>query len=155
VTFLSRARRRGEVRVVVTCRGDEMPVAGHVVSWLAQARAGAGVEEIRLGALSRAEVARQGTGLAGGPGPERGIAELHARAEGNPFFTEQLVAAAQAGRPGSDLQVPAGLPARLAELLRARADRCAGDARTVLAGLAVAGRPLTEAQLREITTLDT
>jgi DNA-binding CsgD family transcriptional regulator/tetratricopeptide (TPR) repeat protein len=155
LTFLGRAGRRGDVRVVVTYRGDEVPLAGHVVSWLAQARAGAGVAEIRLGALSRAEVAGQVTALAGGPVPARMVDELYARAEGNPFFTEQLVAAAQAGRAASDLRVPAGLPDRLAELLRARADRCAGDARTVLAGLAVAGRPLTEVQLREITTLDT
>ena len=49
--------------------------------------------------------------------------ELFARAEGNPFFTEQLVAAALAGPPGGGLRVPAGLPARLAELLATRAGR--------------------------------
>ena len=62
------------------------------------------------------------------------IDDLYARAEGNPFFTEQLVAAALAGPAEGGLRVPAGLPARLAELLAARAGRCAGDARAVLAG---------------------
>ena len=52
------------------------------------------------------------------------------------------------------LRVPAGLPARLAELLAARAGRCAGDARAVLAALAVAGRPLTEDLLGAVTGLD-
>jgi DNA-binding CsgD family transcriptional regulator/tetratricopeptide (TPR) repeat protein len=92
--------------------------------------------------------------------PARVADELFARAEGNPFFTEQLVAAALAAGAGggprvpAELRVPAGLPPRLAELLAARAGRCAGDAREVLAGLAVAGRPLGEDQLGAVTGLD-
>src|SRR5271155_4225474 len=136
LTFLVRAGRRGPVRVVATCRGDEAPLAPLVAGWLGRVRAGAGTEEIRLGPLSRAQVAGQAAALAGGPVPARVIDYLYARAEGNPFFTEQLVAAALAGRAGGGMRVPAGLPARLAELLAARAGRCAGDAQAVLAGLA-------------------
>src|ERR1700760_2760535 len=118
LTFLVRAGRRGPVRVVATCRGDEAPLPAHVAGWVGQARADAGTEEIRVGPLSRAEVAGQAAALAGGPVSPQVAGELFARAEGNPFFTEQLVAAALAGqaRPGSGLQVPAELPARLAEL---------------------------------------
>jgi hypothetical protein len=155
LTLLFRTGRRSGLTVVVTCRADEAPVAAHVAGWLAQVRSGAGVEEIRLGPLSRAEVAGQVAALAGGPAPAWVVDQLYARTEGNPFFTEQLVAAALAGRPEGGLRVPAGLPARLAELLTARADRCAGDARAVLAGLAVAGRPLTEDLLATMTGLDT
>jgi hypothetical protein len=79
---------------------------------------------------------------------------LYARAEGNPFFTEQMVAAALASGRGDGFGVPAGLPARLADMLMARAARCAGDARVVLAGLAVAGRPLAEDMLGAITGLE-
>jgi len=156
LTFLTRTAHREMVRVVVTCRGDEAPLAAQVADWLVQVRAGSGVAEIRLEPLSRSEVARQVRALAPGPVPARVISELYARAEGNPFFTEQLVAAAlAAGAEGAEgLRVPASLPARLAELLAARADRCGGDGRVVLAGLAVAGRPLTEAQLGEVTGLD-
>ena len=156
LTFLARAGYGGGLWLVVTCRGDEAPLAGHVADWLAQARGAAGVQEIRLGPLARAEAAQQVAALAGGPVPASVTDELFARAEGNPFFTEQLVAAAlAAGDPqaGGGLAVPAGLPARLAELLAARADRCAGDARAVLAGLAVAGRPVTEGLLGEVTGL--
>src|SRR5271169_3454515 len=156
LTFLVRGGRRGPVRVVATCRGDEAPLAEHVAGWLARVRAGAGTEEIRLGPLSRAQVAGQAAALAGGPVPARVIDYLYARAEGNPFFTEQLVAAALAGQAGagSGLRVPAGLPARLTELLAARAGRCAGDAQAVLAGLAVAGRPLGEDLLAAVTGLE-
>ena len=155
LTFLGRSGRRGAVRVAVTCRGDE-PLAGHVASWLAQVRAAAGTEEIRLGPLSRDQAARQVAALAGGPVSAEVLGELYGRAEGNPFFTEQLVAAALTGRDpetGAEggLRVPRGLPARLAELLVARAGRCAGDARAVLAGLAVVARPLGEDQLGAVT----
>ena len=67
LTFLVRAGRRGPVRVVATCRGDEAPLAEHVAGWLARVRGDAGTEEIRLGPLSRAEVAGQAAALAGGP----------------------------------------------------------------------------------------
>lgn len=155
LTFLSRAGRRGGVRVVVTCRSDEAPLAARVAGWLADVRGTAGVEEIRLGPLSPTEVAVQVAALSHGPVSPQVVEELYARAEGNPFFTEQLVAAALASGAVGELQVPGGLPARLAELLSARAGRCAGDARAVLAGLAVAGRPLTEELLGAVTGLDT
>ena len=130
-------------------------LAAQVADWLTQVRGAAGVEEIRLGPLSRAELAGQVAALAGGPVPPRVVDELYARAEGNPFFTEQLVAATLAdASEGGLLRAPAGLPARLAELLAARAGRCAGNARAVLAGLAVAGRPLAEDPLAAVTGLD-
>jgi DNA-binding CsgD family transcriptional regulator/tetratricopeptide (TPR) repeat protein len=160
LTFLARAGRRGPVTVVATCRGDEAPLAGHVAEWLTQARATAGVEEIRLGPLSRAQAAQQVAALTGASVPARVVDELYARAEGNPFFTEQLVAAALTGATGGagadqrSLRVPAELPGRLAELLGTRADRCAGEARAVLAGLAVAGRPLGEDLLAAVTGLE-
>ncbi len=156
LTFLVRGGRWGPVRVVATCRGDEAPLAEYVAGWLARVRGDAGTEEIRLGPLSRAEVAGQAAALAGGPVSPQVIDYLYARAEGNAFFTEQLVAAALAGQAGAGngLRVPAGLPVRLAELLAARAGRCAGDARAVLAGLAVAGRSLGEDVLAAVTGLE-
>jgi DNA-binding CsgD family transcriptional regulator/tetratricopeptide (TPR) repeat protein len=150
LTFLTRAGRRDAVTVIATCRSDEVPVAAQVADWLAQMRAAAGVEEIRLGPLSRPEVTRLIAALAGGPAPRQVVDEVYARAEGNPFFTDQMVAA---GLPGGE-GVPAALPVRLAELLTARAGRCAGDARAVLAGLAVAGRPLSEDLLGVVTGLN-
>jgi DNA-binding CsgD family transcriptional regulator len=154
LTFLGRAGRRGAVTVVATCRADEAPVADQVADWLVQVRGAAGVEEIRLGPLSRDEVAGQVAALAGRPVASRVVDELFARAEGNPFFTEQLVAAALADADEDTVRVPAGLPGRLTELLAARAGRCGGDARAVLAGLAVAGRPLFEDRLGVVTALD-
>src|SRR5262249_18398983 len=153
LTYLTRAGG-GAVTVVVTCRGDEAPLDRPVAAWLAHVRGGGGGEEIRLGPLSRGEAAEQIADLVGGPPPAGFADDLYARAEGNPFFTEQLVAAALAGPAGGGLRAPAGLPERLTELLVARAARCGGGGRAVLAALAVAGRPLTEAQLSGVTELD-
>jgi DNA-binding CsgD family transcriptional regulator/tetratricopeptide (TPR) repeat protein len=153
LTYLAWAGRGGAPTVVVTCRSDEAPLDVQVAGWLAHVRGGGGVEEIRLEPLSRSEAAQQVAGLVGEEPPGQFADDLYGRAEGNPFFTEQLVAAAQAESSRVELSPPAGLPARLAELLAARAGGCSGDAGAVLAGLAVAGRPLTEALLCDVTGL--
>ena len=147
LTFLLRAGDLGAVTLVVTCRSDEAPLDPPVAGWLAHVRGGRGVEEIRLGPLSEEEAAVLAVELLGAPPPPRVAAELYARAEGNPFFTEQLAAAMQAGA------AEGGLPGRLAELLVARAGRCGRDGRAVLAALAVAGRPLAEDQLVGVSGL--
>ena len=144
LTYLARPGRRDPLTMVVTFRSDEVPLDAPVADWLAHVRGGAGVEEIGLGPLSRAQVAEQIAGLVGGRAPGELVDDLYARAEGNPFFTEQLAAAALAEPAGDGLGPPAGLPARLAELLAARAGGCGENAGAVLAGLAVAGRPLSE-----------
>jgi DNA-binding CsgD family transcriptional regulator len=147
LTFLGGAGGLGAVTLVVTCRSDEAPLDPLVAGWLAHARGGRGVEEIRLSPLSEDEAAELVAGLLGAPPAARVAAGLYARAEGNPFFTEQLVAAMLAGAAEGEL------PARLAELLVARAGRCGQDGRAVLAALAVAGRPLTEDQLGGVSGL--
>ena len=140
--------------MVVTCRSDE-PLDTQVADWLAHVRGSAGVAEIRLGPLSRDEAAEQAGAMMGGGPAARLADELYARAEGNPFFTEQLVAAVVSDPAGDSGQLSAGLPPRLAELLAVRVSRCGAAAQTVLSALAVAGRPLTEPLLCEVTGLDT
>jgi DNA-binding CsgD family transcriptional regulator/tetratricopeptide (TPR) repeat protein len=152
LTYLMRTGRAGPVSVVATCRSDELPLDAAVAGWLTQVRRDAGVEEIRLGLLSHGEASDQVTALVGATPPAGLVEQVYVRAEGHPFFTEQLVAAAV-----TDSEWPAqpvALPARLADLLIARTARCSTDARSVLNALAVAGRPLTEVMLGEITGLD-
>jgi predicted ATPase len=152
LTFLARPGG-GPLTVVATCRSDEAPLDAQVAGWLAHVRGSGGMEEIGLGPLSREEVAQEIAGLVDGPPPERLVDDLYARGEGNPFFTEQLVAAARAEAADGVLRAPVELPGRLAGLLVARAGRCGGDARQVLGALAVARRPLTEDLLGVITGL--
>ena len=65
LTYLARAGGAGALTVVVTCRSDEAPLDAQVAGWLAHVRGGGGVEEIRLGPLSRGEVAEQIAGAGG------------------------------------------------------------------------------------------
>jgi DNA-binding CsgD family transcriptional regulator/tetratricopeptide (TPR) repeat protein len=150
--FLTYLVRATALSVVVTCRSDEVPLDAGVADWLTHVRRDAGVEEIRLGPLSRSEVAEQVRALVGASPSDELVEEVYARAEGHPFFTEQLVAAAVTD--SEQLAKPVALPARLAELLLARAGRCGADAQRVLSALAVAGRPLTDGMLGGITDLD-
>jgi DNA-binding CsgD family transcriptional regulator/tetratricopeptide (TPR) repeat protein len=152
MTFLARPGGGG-VMLVATCRSDEVPVEPQVTRWLAHMRGAEQVAEIRLGPLSRDEVEQQVAGLMGRRPGAGVVDELYARAEGNPFFTEQLVAAAPPGPAGTGPGGPAEMPARLAELLAGRVAGCGDDARAVLAALAVAGRPLTEDQLGGVAGL--
>jgi DNA-binding CsgD family transcriptional regulator len=151
LTYLVRVGRGDAVSVVVTCRSDETPLDVGVDDWLTHVRRDATVEEIRLGPLSEGEVAEQVTALVGAAPSGELVAEVYARAEGHPFFTEQLVAVVT---DSERLSPPAALPARLAELLVGRTARCDANARAVLAALAVAGRPLSEGPLGEVTGLD-
>jgi predicted ATPase len=77
--------------VVATCRSDEIPLDERVADWLAHMRGSSRADEIRLSPLPRTEVAEQVCVLTGGPAPAPVIDALYARAEGNPFFNEQLV----------------------------------------------------------------
>jgi DNA-binding CsgD family transcriptional regulator/tetratricopeptide (TPR) repeat protein len=152
LTYLMRASRGDALTVVVTCRSDETPLEVPVANWLTHVRRDGGVEEIRLAPLSRAEVTEQVSGLVDVPLSGELVEEVYARAEGHPFFTEQLVMAAVTD--SWQLARPLALPARLAELLIARAAGCGADGRAVLNALATAGRPLSERFLGEVTGLD-
>jgi DNA-binding CsgD family transcriptional regulator/tetratricopeptide (TPR) repeat protein len=153
LTFLTRPRPESASTVVVTCRSDETSLEPQVAEWLTHVRGRGGVAEVRLGPLSRDEVAEQVAGFAGSPASASIVDELYARAEGNPFFTEQLVAA-MVGSTDGVLGRGAALPARLTELLLARVAGCSETAGTVLSALAVAGRPLSEELLGAVSGLD-
>lgn len=147
LTYLRATTGDTRLRLLVTCRSDEVPLGGPVADWLAHVR-GAGAVEIALAPLSRGDVAEQVTALTGRPVAGPVVDDLYARAEGNPFLTEQLLAAA-----GDSPAATPCLPGGLAALLVSRVRHVGPEARAVLAGLAVAGRPLIESALSEITAL--
>lgn len=137
---------------VVTCRSDETSLDPAVLAWLNHARRQPDVEEIRLAPLSADDVAQQASAILGAPAPTALVRALQARGEGNPFFVEQLMAAA--GSDGDVLRLPSEVPAGLAELLVARTRRVSADARRVLEALAVVGRSATEARIADIAATD-
>ncbi|MEV6491657.1 AAA family ATPase, partial [Actinoplanes sp. NPDC051633] len=153
LTCLRIAAAGSALVLVVTCRSDEASVEEHILSWLAQVRRSTAIVEVRLIPLSRDEVAEQAADLAGGAPSAAFVDRLHARAQGNPFYVEQLMAAALTRPAAGDLELPRRLPGGLTDLLTGRVRQVSDAARAVLAGLAVAERPLTEPSLAAVTGL--
>ncbi len=153
LTYLVDGGRGGPFAVAVSCRCDEPDLSPATRSWLAAMTAVPGVIELRLGPLSRAESAELATLLNDGARRAPDLDALYERAEGNPFFTEQLVAAELSTHPAS-AEDRAAIPLSLAAMLTERTRRTTDTAREVLAALAVAGRPVPESLLGAVSSID-
>ena len=136
LTYLAGARHSARLHLLVTCRTDETRLPRSVEEWLHLRQRSPGLREVRLGRLGAADVRRMvvALGVSDGADVERLAADVFARGEGNPFFTEQLVAAAADGD-----RVPEGL----AKLLAARVRAVSTPAQDALTALAVLGRPVS------------
>ena len=147
LTYLAGARHSAAFHLLVTCRADESRMPEAVTEWLDSQRRSAGVQEVGLGPLGAEDVLHLVAAL---PHPD-GIdidhlaSQVFARGEGNPFFTEQLVASAADG---------AGVPHRLARLLSARVRAVSPAAQEAITALAVVGRPIPIDALRVVTLQD-
>ncbi|HEX6686687.1 MAG TPA: LuxR C-terminal-related transcriptional regulator, partial [Candidatus Limnocylindrales bacterium] len=150
LTYL-RASSGGPITLIVTCRSDEAPLDPAVARWVEQARRPETVR-LELAGLSRPAIAElAGQALDSTP-HEAMIEELHRRTEGNPYFAEELIAAAVAAGAGrQEVALTRQPPRALAELLVARSRRVSPAARAVLAVLAVAGRPIPETVVARVT----
>jgi predicted ATPase len=141
VTFLSRVLRRERVALLVSYRTDDLHRQHPLRPVLAELLRLPSVTPLRLGPLDPAAMAEHLTALSGRSarsGRPLGAAEfaqLIRRADGNPYYAQELLAAA--ANPGTD--GPHDLPASLGELLVSRAERLPETARQVVQAAAVAG----------------
>jgi predicted ATPase len=104
-----------------------------------------GVERVTPAGLERNAVAVQAAAVLGIPPPPSLVDELVRRGEGNPFFTEELVAAHLAGE---------AIPALLSDLLDAEFASLDPAGRHVLAALATVGRDTDRELLAAVVELD-
>ena len=104
-----------------------------------------GVERVVLAGLDRDAVAVQAAAVLGIPPPRAFVDELVRRGQGNPLFTEQLVAAHLAGEP---------IPALLSDLLASDVASLDPAGRHVLAALATIGRDTDPELLAAVVELD-
>ena len=123
-------RLRGSVLVVATYRSDELHRRHSLRPLLAEAARDERVVRIELAPLQPGEVAEQLESIAGHRPPPAVVAAVVERAEGNPFFAEELLAA------GGGPQLPPGLADVLAARLAALPQAASGIVRVA----AVAGR---------------
>jgi predicted ATPase/DNA-binding CsgD family transcriptional regulator len=128
IAYLLRAVHRQRFLTIVTFRSDEMNDACRL--HLAELER-TGVERVDLRPLDRQHVEAQIAGIANEAVAAEVVDEIFSRSQGNPFFTEELVATI--GTPGV-------LPAALRDVLMARVERVDPPARWVLGLAAAAGR---------------
>jgi DNA-binding CsgD family transcriptional regulator len=145
LAFLVRNLRRERILLVATYRNDE-PRTDRLGPWLAELDRGGPVQRLELARLDRAETVAQLVGILGAVPATDLVDELFGRSEGNPFFTEELLAAVQAGT--------GALPPTLRDLLGGRVQLLPEQAQRVLAVAAVAGRQVPHRLLAAVADLD-
>jgi DNA-binding CsgD family transcriptional regulator len=134
------------VSVVASYRSDDLhrrhPLRTSAAEWSRLH----GVSRLELGRLPDEDVRTLVRTLHPLPMPERAVRGIVERAEGNAFFTEELVAAAESGT--------GVLPVALADLLLVRLDRLDDDARQVVRAAAVSGRRVSHEVLALVVDLE-
>ena len=129
LSFFVRNARHQRVLLLATYRTDELHRRHPLRALVAEAERAPIVERVALERFTREEMVAQLTGILGRRPEARLVDELFARAEGNPFFTEELAAAAAGER----------VPANLADALMLRVEALSAPAQAVLRLAAVAG----------------
>jgi predicted ATPase/DNA-binding CsgD family transcriptional regulator len=145
LAFLTRSLRHERVLVTASYRPDELHRRHPLRPLLAELERGPRARRVELAPLTQAELAQQLEDILGA-GPERELVErLHKRSEGNPLFTEELLAAGLDGR--------GELPPTLRDALMVRIEALSFDAQHVLR-LVAAGSRLDHATLAEAAGLE-
>jgi DNA-binding CsgD family transcriptional regulator len=145
VTFLSRALHRERLAIVVTYRTDDMYRRHPLRPVVAELTRLPSVTTVALGPLSPSAMAEHLTALSGKALDAATLDSLITRAEGNAYYAEELLAASCDGSE---------LPAGLADLLLARAERLSPAAQQVLRTAAVTGRRIDDELARQASGLD-
>lgn len=138
--------RAERVMLVVTYRSDELLRRHPLKAWLARCRREDVIGTIELGPLQQEDTTELVAGILGDR-PDTALLELvHARSDGNPLFTEELVSARQANVEGD-------VSPTLSELLVSRIDALSEPTQELVRVASAAGRSLDDALLAQVSTL--
>jgi len=143
VSFLFSRGFEGPVSVVASYRTDDLhrrhPLRTTAAEWARLP----GVSRLELGRLPDVHVRDLVRTLHPRPLPDHAVRGIVERAEGNAFFTEELVAAAEAGA--------GALPGGLADLLLVRLDQLDDAGRQVVRAASVSGRRVSHDLLARVS----
>jgi DNA-binding NarL/FixJ family response regulator len=129
--------------IVVSYRSDDLHRRHPLRPTLAQWARLPVVTRVALEPLDAADVRALVRNVQTGPLAEPDLTDIVSRAEGNAFFAEELLAAAEQMDSHQ-------LPWHLADLLLVRLDRLSDDAREVVRAAAVAGRSVPHGMLADV-----
>ncbi len=143
LTFLIRNSRGERILFVATYRSDEVNRRHPLYPFISELERSGRAERLTLAAFDARELREQLEGiLAQAPDP-RLVRRLLERSEGNPFFAEELLAAADQGT----------MPDSLRDALLTRVERLSEHARRTLELAAAVGRPASHQLLLAATDL--
>ena len=142
VSFLARAIRADPVLLVVTVRAEELDPTRPVSVLIGELMRLPHAERLILTPLDHAEVAVLVEAISGVAPSARLTTRLMQRAAGNPFFTEELLAA------GPDALT---LPPSVTDVLAARVARLPAPGQRVLGAAAVLGREMSHQLLAAVS----
>lgn len=137
LAYLAHAVQHGRVLIVATWRRNAVRKDDPMHRLASELRRGPGAFTMELGPLARPEVAALVARQGDGPLSPELVESVCARAEGNPFFAEELAAAA--------VRDEHELPELLQDALLADFGRLQPQTRTVVRLVAAAGRPVPPA----------
>jgi DNA-binding NarL/FixJ family response regulator len=145
VTFLARNLGSSRVLLLGTYRSDEMRRSHNLRPVLAELSRLPLAERLELTPLTEAEIIELVTAIQGSAPSPRDASAIVERAEGNPFFAEELLAAGGPGEPG--------VPTTLRDILGARLEALPEQAKEVLRIAAAAGRRVDHRLLERVAKL--
>ncbi len=143
--FLARSLREERVTLMLTYRTDELHRRHPLLPLLAELDRLDRTRRIVLSPFDRQEVAEALEDILGDTPSDELVERLFARGEGNPLYTEELLAAGLDGRGGA--------PESLRHAFMLRIERLSEDAQRV-ARLVAVGRRLDDATIAEVTGLE-
>ncbi|MCI1019794.1 AAA family ATPase [Microbacterium sp. C5A9] len=132
LSYLLRALARGRILLVLTCRSDDVRRGDAVSRFIGESTRARLLERVAVERLEASAVRQLAEAITGEPLSDAALDRIHERAEGVPFFVEELAGCSAGPLPGS-----------LRDLLLARFDRLGDDARRVVQVVSGAERPLT------------
>lgn len=146
LSYLFARQFSARISIVASYRSDDMhrrhPLRANVAEWSRLP----GVARLHLQPLAEPDVRVLVHALHPAPLPEAQVSNIVQRAEGNAFFTEELVAAIDSNG--------LSLPTDLADLLLVRLDQFDDTSRLVVRAAAVAGRRVPHALLSLVVGID-
>jgi DNA-binding NarL/FixJ family response regulator len=149
VTFLSRMLHRERVAVIGSYRTDDLHRRHPLRPVVAELLRLPSLIAVDLAPLDPSALAEHLTAAAPGRIDATELNDIVARAEGNAYYAEELLAASVRGEPGRRSMLPAGLAA----LLLSRVEQLSDATQQVLRAAAVAGRKADDELVRAASGL--
>ncbi len=144
LAFLIRNSRGERVLFIASYRTDEVHRRHPLHPFVSELERSGRAERITLPPFDEPELREQLAGILEEEPEPRLVRRLMERSEGNPFFAEELLAAADAGV----------LPDSLLDALLARVERLSDNARRTLQVAAAVGRPVEHPLIASVSELD-